>query len=351
MAKQNFLAGGYYGKLGQTVGQRWKNIRTIRTYVIPRNPQTPTQQANRGKFAQAVPFAQLGQQTNFGSILFKSEAKPEWSLRMQSAIANINAGLSDVGIVPTYPKDFIAPYTITSADITAVQAGVGFTMTVSGNLPEGARSYSCILYLSNASPEYQYLVCSGASSAEHPEQIQFVNPNTSQLPISPITGKIISTDDEDLTTVVASGKLQVSYMGTLEWSWSGASVSLDFADADGLFDIRLEKDGLGDGSFLGSVTGVFTEGDIQVQFTDGTSESRQAGICNFVNADSEHSDNANALIIEMEVPSSIIGDKEVSRLIINLAALTLIFTNYRQNGYDGAINGQQAFPVNGVIDV
>ena len=351
MAKQNFLAGGYYGKLGQTVGQRWKNIRTIRTYVIPRNPQTPTQQANRGKFAQAVPFAQLGQQTNFGSILFKSEAKPEWSLRMQSAIANINAGLSDVGIVPTYPKDFIAPYTITSADITAVQAGVGFTMTVSGNLPEGARSYSCILYLSNASPEYQYLVCSGASSAAHPEQIQFINPNTSQLPISPITGKIISTDDEDLTTVVASGKLQIQYMGTLSWSWIGASVSLDFADTDGLFDIRLEKDGIGDGSFLGSVTGAFTEGDIQVQFTDGTSESRMASVCNFVNVDSEHSDNANALIIEMAVPSSIIGGREVSRLFINFAALTLTFTNYRQNGYDGAINGQQAFSVNGIIDV
>lgn len=349
MAKQNFLAGGYYGKLGQTVGQRWKNIRTIRTYVIPHNPRTPTQQANRGKFSEAVPYAQLGQQTNFGSILFKNEAKPEWSLRMQAAIANINAGLSDVGIVPTYPKDFVAPYTITEADISAVQAGVGFTMTVGGNLPEGARSYSCILYLSNASPEYRYLVCSGSSSAEHPEKIQFINPNTSQLPLSPITGKIISTDDENLETVVASGKLSISYMSSLPWSWLGASVALDSLTEDGVFTIRLEKDGRGDGAHTGIVTAEFEEGTIQVQFTDGTSVSKMASICQFVEEDTEHYESTNALVITMAVPSSVIAGKTVRRLLIDMAGLALTFTNYGQNGYDGTITGTNVFVVNGFI--
>ena len=54
MAKQNFLAGGFYGKLGAMVGQRWKNKRTIRTYVIPHNPNTPEQRKNRNGFAGAV---------------------------------------------------------------------------------------------------------------------------------------------------------------------------------------------------------------------------------------------------------------------------------------------------------
>ena len=57
MAKQNFLAGGFYGKLGAMVGQRWKNKRTIRTYVIPHNPNTPEQRKNRNGFAGAVQFA------------------------------------------------------------------------------------------------------------------------------------------------------------------------------------------------------------------------------------------------------------------------------------------------------
>lgn len=270
---------------------------------------------------------------------------------MQASIANINAGLSDVGIVPTYPKDFVAPYTITEADISAVQAGVGFTMTVGGNLPEGARSYSCILYLSNASQEYQYLVCSGSSSAEHPEQIQFINPNTSQLPLSPITGKIISTDDESLETVVASGKLAISYMGTLGWSWIGASVALDSLTEDGVFVIRLEKDGRGDGTHTGTVIGAFTEGTIQVQFTDGTSVSRIASFCQFVEEETEHYESTNALIITMEVPSSVIAGKTVSRLFVDLANLTLTFTNYGQNGYDGTITGSNAFLVHGSIDV
>ena len=51
MAIQNFLSGGYYGKLGETVGQRWKNKRTIRSYVIPRNPRTEKQQAKRVRFS------------------------------------------------------------------------------------------------------------------------------------------------------------------------------------------------------------------------------------------------------------------------------------------------------------
>lgn len=270
---------------------------------------------------------------------------------MQAAIANINAKLSDVGIVPTYPKDFVAPYTITEADISAVQAGVGFTMTVGGNLPEEARSYSCILYLSNASQEYKYLVCSGSSSAEHPEKIQFINPNTSQLPLSPITGKIISTDDETLETVVASGKLQVSYMGTLDWSWVGASVTLDSLTEDGVFTIRLEKDGLGDGTHTGTVTGAFTEGTIQVQFTDGTNASRIASVCQFVEEDAEHYSNTNALTITMKVPSSIIAGKTVRRLILDVAGLTLTFTNYGQNGYEGTITGSNVFLVNGSITV
>ena len=29
MATQNFIGGGYYGKMGATVGQRWKNKRII----------------------------------------------------------------------------------------------------------------------------------------------------------------------------------------------------------------------------------------------------------------------------------------------------------------------------------
>ncbi len=58
MAKQNFLAGGYIGKLGDTIGQRWKDKKIIRSYVKPRNPNTPAQQTARQQFALANKLAQ-----------------------------------------------------------------------------------------------------------------------------------------------------------------------------------------------------------------------------------------------------------------------------------------------------
>lgn len=349
MAKQNFLAGGYYGKLGATVGQRWKNIRTIRTYVIPHNPRTPAQQANRNKFAIAVPFAQLGQQTNFGSILFNDPAKPEWAIRMSSAIANINAGMSDVGIVPTYPEGFRATYTITSMDITAVTAGVGFTAQVTGDLPEGAKAYSALLYLAEVEPEFQYLVCAGVSTAEHPDIITFTNPNTQKLQNSPIVGKIISVGDETTATVVASAKIPVSFMGGYGWTWSDASYGLDTMEGDGTFYVRLEKDGIGDGTFTGSVTGAFTEGTVSIFFSDGTSDNRLAQVCQWESVDTEHYDGYNCLLLQMKVPSSIVGGKEVERLYFDGAGLRLTFTNYRQNGYSNDINDTAGYVITGDI--
>lgn len=64
MAKQNFLNGGYIGKLGNTVGQRWKDKKIVRTYVIPANPNTPAQQTARQQFATANKLAQQAMNIN-----------------------------------------------------------------------------------------------------------------------------------------------------------------------------------------------------------------------------------------------------------------------------------------------
>ena len=37
MAKQNIISGGFYGKVGELIGQRWKNIRTVRAYTKPKS--------------------------------------------------------------------------------------------------------------------------------------------------------------------------------------------------------------------------------------------------------------------------------------------------------------------------
>ena len=59
MGKMNLLKANWEGKVGQTVGAKWKNLSTIRTYTKPSNPNTTDQQRVRGVFAQMTSFVAL----------------------------------------------------------------------------------------------------------------------------------------------------------------------------------------------------------------------------------------------------------------------------------------------------
>ncbi len=59
MGKMNLLKANWEGKVGQTVGAKWKNLSTIRTYTKPSNPKTADQQKVRGVFAEMTSFVAL----------------------------------------------------------------------------------------------------------------------------------------------------------------------------------------------------------------------------------------------------------------------------------------------------
>ena len=59
MGKMNLLKANWEGKVGQTVGAKWKNLSTIRTYTKPSNPNTSDQQKVRSVFAQMTSFVAL----------------------------------------------------------------------------------------------------------------------------------------------------------------------------------------------------------------------------------------------------------------------------------------------------
>lgn len=59
MGKMNLLKGNWEGKVGQTVGAKWKNKSTIRTYTKPSNPNTSEQMKVRGVFAEMTSFVAL----------------------------------------------------------------------------------------------------------------------------------------------------------------------------------------------------------------------------------------------------------------------------------------------------
>lgn len=59
MGKMNLLKANWYGKVGQTVGAKWKNKSTLRTYATPANPNTEAQQTVRSGFKSLTAFVAL----------------------------------------------------------------------------------------------------------------------------------------------------------------------------------------------------------------------------------------------------------------------------------------------------
>jgi len=48
------ILGGFSGKVGPVVGGKWKDVDYMRSYVVPANPNTTSQQTVRAKFAKLV---------------------------------------------------------------------------------------------------------------------------------------------------------------------------------------------------------------------------------------------------------------------------------------------------------
>lgn len=209
MAKQNFLAGGFYGKLGATVGQRWKNIRTLRTYVIPENPRTPIQQANRNTFGRAVPFAQLGMQLNKASPAWDTTKNTEWAQRMSVARNLVNAGNSDVACIPIVPADFSTQYTITAVTLDDIQENIAVKFVLTASLPSGAKNYSFMLYFANGARQGEYLLLEGQSDATDNTLVTCPCKDTSGIENSTIYLIAASRDDIDTTTITYSNRLQL----------------------------------------------------------------------------------------------------------------------------------------------
>lgn len=208
MAKQNFISGGYFGKLGSTVGQRWKNKRTIRTYVVPKNPRTEVQQANRYAFGNLVPLCQLAKQANFKATAFITEDNIEWNNRMSAASFYAKNGETGLNLIPLYPKDFKVPFVIN----TCVQQGIikdGIaTFKITGDLPTKAREMSVIFDLFSDDGEFiERVLYSGEISADTPD---IMSVNVPDMPDFNNNCKlrVCSADDKDSAVdMVASAEL------------------------------------------------------------------------------------------------------------------------------------------------
>ena len=210
MAIQNFLSGGYYGKLGATVGQRWKNKRTIRTYVIPANPRTEVQQANRGKFANAVVFAQMGLQMNYYATVFEDPNFTRWNYRMKVARELKDKGMLDLDLIPLYPTSFVPPTLIQSIKISGVQGTKHITFAVEGLTSDVDRVLSLMFAIYDENDTFLgYKLYLGYYYASNPGFLEVDVDDISEINKHCYVRAVSNDDVDSVTDMIASPRLQV----------------------------------------------------------------------------------------------------------------------------------------------
>lgn len=211
MAIQNFLSGGYYGKLGATVGQRWKNKRTIRTYVVPNNPRTPSQQANRGKFADAVTYSQIGMQMNYYCALFDDPNMTRWNYRMKVARELKAAGFNDLDLIPLYPMSYTPTILLSDFTRSKVEGNTHITFSCQNLTSKVDRVFSIMFALYTEENEFLgYKLYLGYYYANNPGFIEVDVDDINEINNNCFV-RIVSNDDENLSApLIASPQLQVT---------------------------------------------------------------------------------------------------------------------------------------------
>lgn len=94
MGKMNLLKAKYDGKVGQTVGAKWKNKSTIRTYSVPANPKTEAQMSVRNAFGQITKYVAL-----FADSIKYLNALNTSGMSVRNAIIKLNKDMIETGAV------------------------------------------------------------------------------------------------------------------------------------------------------------------------------------------------------------------------------------------------------------
>lgn len=94
MGKMNLLKAKYDGRVGETIGAKWKNKSTIRTYSIPANPKTEAQMTVRNAFSELTKFIAL-----FADQIKYLTALDVSGMSVRNALIKLNKSMIDTGTV------------------------------------------------------------------------------------------------------------------------------------------------------------------------------------------------------------------------------------------------------------
>lgn len=122
----NLLKGSYTGKVGATVGSKWKNKSTVRTYSKPSNPDTAGQKQTRKGFKELSQFVVL-----FADLIKSVSALDTRGMSVRNAILKINSDqIADGALDKTellISKGGLPKVTGFAGNVSAGLAGATFT--------------------------------------------------------------------------------------------------------------------------------------------------------------------------------------------------------------------------------
>lgn len=119
MGIMNTLKGNYTGKVGQTVGSKWKNLSTERVFTKPSNPNTEAQQTVRTGFKDINAFVALfADQIRYKSALDTS------GMSVRNAIVKLN-------------KDMVASGTFDKTNLLISKGGLQKVSSEAGSASGG----------------------------------------------------------------------------------------------------------------------------------------------------------------------------------------------------------------------
>jgi hypothetical protein len=139
MATQDFINGGFYGKVGQLIGRRNGNTRVLYPYFIPKDPKTPAQLAHRALVAHAVALAHIAYNTNKGDPSWATAGRNEWSQRVGTATRRLQNGESDADAIPLYPDGYIDVLYFTNVEVVYSADFSNFTLSADGPIVDYVR--------------------------------------------------------------------------------------------------------------------------------------------------------------------------------------------------------------------
>lgn len=92
MGRMNLLKANWYGKVGETVGAKWKDKSTIRTYAKPSDPKTAAQEKVRDVFGEINHLVAL-----FSDSLKYINSLDTKGMSVRNAIVKLNKDQIDAG--------------------------------------------------------------------------------------------------------------------------------------------------------------------------------------------------------------------------------------------------------------